>query len=161
VVWQHAKHGEELRALYRETYKVEADEEEEEEGADLDENDEGEGEEGETGREGQGDESREEGERGREGEKEGDSEENEEEGEKDGDEEGEKDGDEEEEEPARSRSATLNRKYSLAKSYFNKLSEEEKEELEKMREDDYNARCAAHGRALKGEAACSSEELAE
>ncbi|KAJ7799451.1 hypothetical protein B0H14DRAFT_2617031 [Mycena olivaceomarginata] len=67
VVWQHAKHGEELRALYRETYKVEADEEEEEEGADLDENDEGEGEEGETGREGQGDESREEGERGREG----------------------------------------------------------------------------------------------
>ncbi|KAJ7709245.1 hypothetical protein B0H14DRAFT_2646398 [Mycena olivaceomarginata] len=150
VVWQHAKHGEELRALYRETYKVEADEEEEEEGADLDENDEGEGEEGETGREGQGDESREEGERGREGEKEGDSEENEEEGEKDGDEEGEKDGDEEEEEPARSRSATLNRKYSLAKSYFKKLSEEEKEELEKMREDDYNARRAAHGRALKG-----------
>jgi hypothetical protein len=41
------------------------------------------------------------------------------------------------------------------------LSEKDREELEEIRQQEFEARQAAHERMMKGEAACSNEELAE
>jgi cobalamin biosynthesis protein CobT len=157
VLWQHEKHGAALRALYRQKYKVDADEEEQEEGAHVDEGDEGEG-------EGEGGKDRSNGEGEGEGEGDGEGE-----GEGEGDGEGEKsEGEEDDEGEAeeeggslKGRSATLVRKYVLAKDYLAGLSREERAEVEKLREHAYLERLAAHERMAQGQVACSPEELAE
>jgi hypothetical protein len=138
VLWQNEEHGEALRALYREKYNVNADDEEQEEGA-------------------QGGEEEEEGEKGEGGQ--GDGEDEKGEGEKRG---SDNDGDDEEEgRAANGRSVTLHRKYALAQGYWAGLDEEEQAKLKKEREDDYQERLAAHKRLAQGEVACSPEELAE
>jgi hypothetical protein len=55
----------------------------------------------------------------------------------------------------------LNRKYVLAKQYLTELSEKDREELEEIRQKEFEVRQAAHERMMKGEAACSNKELAE
>ncbi|KAJ7801887.1 hypothetical protein B0H14DRAFT_3782301 [Mycena olivaceomarginata] len=55
----------------------------------------------------------------------------------------------------------LQRKYRLAKAYFDELSKDEQEEVVKIREDDYQDRRAAHDRMVQGQKASSTEELAK
>ncbi|KAJ7717085.1 hypothetical protein B0H14DRAFT_3522099 [Mycena olivaceomarginata] len=49
----------------------------------------------------------------------------------------------------------------LAKAYFDELDENEQEEVQKIREADYQEQRSAHDRMLHGETASTAEELAE
>jgi hypothetical protein len=110
VLWQDASHSEVLRARYREAYKKEADDEEEE-GSPL--------------------------------------------------EAFEKEGDEGEDNDGPTCVQLLHRKFHLAHTYLGELSEEEQEKVRQTREEDYATRRAAHDRLIKGDTACTVEELAE
>jgi hypothetical protein len=48
----------------------------------------------------------------------------------------------------------------LAKGYLASLSEEDRAEVEKLREDAYQERFAVHKRTEQGDVACSPVELA-
>lgn len=143
MVWRHATHGDVLRARYRERYGQDPDEEEQD-------TSEADGFEpataGKKGGEGEGQQGN-----SRDGEKEGQEKEDEDEDER---EEGEGD-------HAPTHAELLQRKYRLAKDYFDELSEDEQEEVVKIREDDYQDRRAAHDRMVQGQQASSAEELAE
>ncbi|KAJ6480221.1 hypothetical protein C8R45DRAFT_933150 [Mycena sanguinolenta] len=64
-----------------------------------------------------------------------------------------------EEEP--SRAELLQRKFQLAQTYFKELNEEEQAKIQERRETDFAARHGAYERVLKGEVACSADELAD
>ncbi|KAJ7811820.1 hypothetical protein B0H14DRAFT_3479436 [Mycena olivaceomarginata] len=55
----------------------------------------------------------------------------------------------------------LHRKFRLAQAYFEKLTDEEKEQLRDQRERDFEERREAFRKSLKGEMECSPDELAE
>lgn len=140
-------HGDALRARYRERYGQEADDDEQDASAvDAFEKVSEDGEGGE--REGRQND-------GRDGEKEGQEKDDPHEKEN---EDGE---DEEEGEALPTHAELLQRKYRLAKAYFDELDEDEQEEVHKIREADYQERRSAHDRMLQGEEASTAEELAE
>ncbi|KAJ7369100.1 hypothetical protein DFH08DRAFT_947975 [Mycena albidolilacea] len=119
VVWRHETHGDVLCACYHERYGQDPDE-------DQQDTSEADGFEtataGKKGGEREGQQSN-----SRDGEKEGQEKEDKEEGER---EEGEGD-------HAPTHAELLQRKYHLAKAYFDELSKDEQEEVVKIREDDY------------------------
>jgi hypothetical protein len=77
--------------------------------------------------------------------------------EKDGDGDGDGDGDSDDSRPGQ----LLHRKFRLAQAYFEKLTDEEKEQLRDQRERDFEERREAFRKSLKGETECSPDELAE
>jgi hypothetical protein len=138
VLWRHATHGDVLRARYREQYGQDADDEDQ----DVTTAD---GFEKET------------------GDEEGGEKDGQEKSRKEDDEEGDNDDEEEagEGEASAAQARLLKRKYRLARNYFDELDEEEQNEVQKIREADYQERRAAHDRMLRGEQPCNAEELSE
>jgi hypothetical protein len=146
VLWRDAVHGDTLHARYHKRYGQDADDDEQDASAadgfeKAPEDEEG----GE--REGQHNNDR-------DGEKEGQEKDDPREKEDEDGEEGE------EGEASPTHAELLQRKYRLAKAYFDELDENEQEEVQKIREADYQERRSAHDRMLHGETASIAEELA-
>ncbi|KAJ7694511.1 hypothetical protein B0H14DRAFT_2650965 [Mycena olivaceomarginata] len=135
VLWQHPEHGEALRIHYRKLYNKDTDDEVDDERNEVDPFE----------KDGDGD-----GNGNGNGDGGGD-------GNGDGDGGGDGDGDGDDSHLGQ----LLHRKFRLAQAYFEKLTDEEKEQLRDQRECDFEERREAFRKSLKGETECSPDKLAE